>query len=127
MALILSGDAGITFPAGGVGNLATTGTLALQSDGIGFSQTWQVVTGSRAHSTVYYNTTAKPIMVFVRMTCGTTEISGAFVQVNGINVGAGSSAANGQSQVTFIVPPSQSYEIQQNSGSPTLGTWAELR
>ena len=66
----------------------TTGTLALQSDGIGFSQTWQVVTGSRALSTVYYNTTTKPIMAFVRLTCGPGEVQGAFVQVNGVNVGS---------------------------------------
>ena len=127
MTVIIDGTAGVTFPAGGVGNLATSGTLALLSDGIGFSQTWQVVTGSRALSTVYYNTTGRPIMAFVRLTCGPGEVQGAFVQVNGVNVGAGSSAANGQSQVTFIVPPSQSYEVQQNSGTPTLGTWAELR
>jgi hypothetical protein len=127
MTVIIDGTAGVTFPAGGVGNLATTGTLALQSDGIGFSQTWQSVTGSRALSTTYYNTTGKPIMAFVRLTCGTSEVSGAFVLVNGVSVGAGSSAANGQSQVTFIVPPSQSYEVQANSGSPTLGTWTELR
>jgi hypothetical protein len=104
------------------------GGQALDSmSSIGYSQTWQVVTGSRALSTVYYNTTTKPIMAFVRLTCGPGEVQGAFVQVNGVNVGAGSSAANGQSQVTFIVPPSQSYEVQENSGTPTLGTWAELR
>ena len=104
------------------------GGQALNSmSSIGYSQTWQVVTGSRALSTTYYNTTGKPIMAFVRLTCGTSEASGAFVLVNGVSVGAGSSAANGQSQVTFIVPPSQSYEVQANTGSPTLGTWVELR
>jgi len=104
------------------------GGQALNSmSSIGYSQTWQVVTGSRALSTVYYNTTGRPIMAFVRLTCGPGEIQGAYVQVNGVNLGAGSSAANGQSQVTFIVPPNQSYEVQENSGSPTLGTWAELR
>ena len=91
--LIISGDTSgaVTLAAPAVAGTTTltlqanTGTLALQSDGLGFSQTWQTVTGSRAASTTYYNTTGKPIIVSVYGS-GSPAPS-ATLTVSGVNIG----------------------------------------
>lgn len=89
---------------------------AIASRSGGYGQTWQVITGSRAYSTTYYNTTGKPIMVLV---------------TNSTNVGIGPTI-NGTSlsnlyygSCLFIVPPGQSYSVSSASG--TLFSWVELR
>lgn len=87
---------------------------ALQSLGMG--QTWQVVTGSRAVSTTYYNTTGKPIVVHI------TATSAIDPRVNGValgTIGYGSITVG----ISFIVPPGQSYS---NNGA-SFSTWSELR
>jgi len=84
---------------------------------LGYGQTWQNVTGSRAVSTTYYNTTGKPIAV--KIISGTNVGS---ITVNGTNINGGV-AANVVSD-TFLVPPGQSYAV----GTLTGGfNWYELR
>jgi hypothetical protein len=90
---------------------------------IGYGQTWQNVTGSRAIGTTYYNTTGRPIAVFAVATAASGNYSG--YSVNG--VGASQiGVANGLMPISFIVPPGGSYSITQNS-SATLNQWNELR
>ena len=83
--MVLSGDTSgaVTISAPAVAGTTTatlqavTGTLALQSDGVGFSQTWQNVAGSRVLGTTYTNSTGKPIAVSVQVqstTNGTNTI-----------------------------------------------------
>lgn len=99
---------------------------------LGYSQTWQAVTGSRAIGTTYYNTTGKPIMFSVSATG-----NGGFIQailnglVNGVTTitnGANSGTAGGATYASFtlIVPSGASYSASNGSGC-TLQTWFELR
>lgn len=91
----------------------------------GFSegQTWQNVIGSRAHSTVYQNTTGWPIQLYIYA----TNSSPASVQVSADNVtyyqvskvgGTAYEAGNP------IIPNGSYYKV---STSTTISNWMELR
>lgn len=95
----------------GVGGQA----LAAMSS-LGYGQTRQDVSGSRALSTTYYNTTGKPIFVEFGPNSGSTIT----VTVNGV----GAAFAAGAFNVSFIVPVGQSYSIA--SSNPLL-RWFETR
>lgn len=87
---------------------------------LGYGQTWQNMTASRAVATTYYNTTGRPIEVAIQLggaglTC-TLSIDGAAVVG-----GYGSTYAN--ATLCAVVPPSKSYSV--NAG--TLVIWSELR
>jgi len=81
---------------------------------LGYNQTWQVVTGSRALSTTYYNTTGKPIYVLI------DGLSGAIGFVVNGNTGLSGGGANNYS---FIVPINNSYSVTAGG----LNRWSELR
>lgn len=95
---------------------------AIATTGIGVGQSWQDVSGSRAASTPYQNTTDRPIMVSVRPSAlgpgrdlqvssdGSTYVT---VMISGANELYVQSA---------IVPPSHYYQF---TGAFTI--WAELR
>jgi hypothetical protein len=51
---------------------------------LGYGQTWQSVTGSRAAGTTYYNTTGKPIIVSFNIATSGSSAVGSFA-VGGIN------------------------------------------
>lgn len=94
---------------------------AMQS--VGWGQTWQNLTGSRALGTTYYNTTGKPIEVSVScvIPSGTSvsiTVSGVSISVD--NVSAGATGVVGRS---VVVPPGASY----SATGGTLNLWAELR
>jgi hypothetical protein len=98
---------------------------------LGYGQTWQVVTGSRALATTYYNTTGRPITVAIS-TIGSVSSSSTSltITVNSIDIiaqgliyGAGGIAAG--PSVTFIVPSGQSYSATVTQA--TLSNWTELR
>lgn len=104
---------------------------SLQS--IGYGQTWQDVTGSRAFGVTYYNTTARPIFVVVTGTTpslsnGAFEltVSGVVVARNGIVANGGNSGAH-RLPTSAIVPPGASYSAAQSDATSTLNTWVELR
>lgn len=91
---------------------------------IGYGQTWQVVTGSRALSTTYYNTTGKPIMVVARSNL-TTGVE-LYFTVNGVEtqrVYVNTLTSSSYAGVTTIVPPGGSYLLAGTS----YQYWAELR
>ena len=94
---------------------------------LGYGQTWQVVTGSRALTTTYYNTTGKPIMVFAQVDIVTAG-NNCILNVNGSAAVSGNanSIANYPSFVCGLVPAGQSYSIT-GTGTPTLTMWRELR
>lgn len=104
------------------------GGQALDSMGsIGYGQTWQNVSGSRAIGTTYYNTTGRPIQVSVGMTL---PVAAAKLTINGVDLAFANSpvASNTlQMQLAGIVPPGGSYVVTATSGSPTIAFWAELR
>lgn len=92
---------------------------------LGYGQTWQNVTGSRAASTTYYNTTGRPILVEV--TTGPLAYTNITATVGGIALGNhyNDNAGGGSSFSTFIVPTGQSYSVAIAAG--VVGSWTELR
>jgi len=118
MPIVLDGTAGITYPAGSVGTIASLG------DG----QTWQALVGSRAIGTTYTNSTGKPIMVYIR--CAISALGNvAVLTINGavINVGGNASANGYGSTTTGIVPPGQTYSVAAITGGGSISEWNELR
>ncbi len=101
----------------GAGGNAMT---AMQS--LGYGQTLQDVTGSRSGGTTYYNTTGKPIFVWI--SCGT--LGWATASVNGVTINSGSySGGAGFATIHFIVPPNGSYSLVTYNAAPSR--WNELR
>jgi len=96
---------------------------------LGYGQIYQDLTASRSSGTTYYNTTNKPIFVFITAQAASgnttylTPTIGGVAQLSG-NTYCASSAYGVQQQ--FIVPAGQSYLITaQNIGS--INRWLELR
>jgi hypothetical protein len=120
---------------GTISGVSATGLTTAQNVGlsqlvgeaspVGAGQTWQSVT--RAIGTTYTNSTGKPIMVAITVTCnaGNTvqglTINGVAVYAGAVNVlGAGAGFA-------LIVPNGATYVTLTNGGTLTLVTWVELR
>lgn len=109
------------------------GTVAAGDDSrfglmIGVGQTWQDVTGSRALSVTYTNSTSRPIMVFVSVTVNATSPS-SILSVNGVSVSiaAGSSWPTNfimRGVLVTIVPAGATYRVD---GGYSLSNWSELR
>lgn len=87
---------------------------------IGVNQSWQDVTGSRALSTTYTNSTGRPIMVLITMTVGAGVGN---VIVNGLTIGSTDAATGTNTPITFIVPIGGTYSITGDA----IVRWAELR
>jgi hypothetical protein len=93
---------------------------------IGYGQTWQNVTASRAFSTTYYNTTGKPITA----TVGAQPTGGSSTQISLIVNGQTPAQFNStptsiSSFVTAIIPPGGVYSATSSAGQ--LSAWNELR
>ena len=88
---------------------------------IGYGQTWQNVTGSRAFSTTYYNTTGRPILINITVT---TTGSVNTATVNGVTATQTYPSVNNWGTLTFIVPVGGSYSVVSGS---SLQLWSELR
>lgn len=95
---------------------------AMQS--IGYGQTWQDVTGSRAAGTTYYNLTGKPIQLAITYTqagTGTTTLT-----IGGQQIALVSQQNTSGGQCLFaIVPPGASYVVNLTANS--VNAWRELR
>lgn len=96
---------------------------------LGYGQTWQNVTGSRVVGTTYYNTSGKPIVVYVVRFTGSATNDVWSATINGVSIGRGVQAysANATLSHGFIVPAGASYLLSQANGSSTPEVWAELR
>ena len=107
----------------------TTWTSAA-AQGIGVSQTWQNVLGSRSLNTSYTNSTGKPIMVSIFYTSSGTSnnltaiVGGVTVAGMVFSLGFGT-LATGDS-FGFIVPDGTTYQVN-SSAAPIINNWAELR
>lgn len=98
------------------------------SGGLGYGQTWQLLTGSRALASGYTNLTGKPIFVFVSLLGPGGTNPHAFI--NGMDIGecAGGTSTWVQGACSFVVPNNTSYGITNiGGGAPTIISWAELR
>lgn len=92
---------------------------------LGYGQTWQNVTVSRALGTTYYNTTGRSILAAI--TLGSINGVGSTFIVNGVTTGVIQNNAAGTSTystTSLVIPPGASYSV--NAGA-TLNVWAELR
>lgn len=102
----------------GVGGQAFTAMASL-----GYGQTLQDVTASRALGTTYYNTTGKPIFISIDMNQSASNSS--TLTINGIAVDYNAYATL---SVTFglkgVVPPGGSYSVSTGN---SLNKWVELR
>ena len=91
---------------------------------LGYGQTWQNVTSSRAYATTYYNTTGRPIQILI--TPNTSGSTTNTVLINGGTVIASSfSGSSAQIPMHVIVPAGASYSA--TSVGATLNAWFELR
>lgn len=107
---------------------STAVTLSTDStNAIGYSQTWQNLTASRAMGTTYTNSTGKPIMVVVTVgpTGNNTTVNW---QAGGITIGSmGVTAGYNTACLSFIVPTATTYSVSSSGNPTTLGSWTELR
>jgi hypothetical protein len=118
MAVDINGLTGVTFNNGSVQG----------SSGLGFGQTWQNVTGSRAQSTTYTNSTGSPIIVSFRGGDNsgqplslTVTVSGNATYISGLGFTAG-----GIGNWTIVIPPGATYSAAWNA-SANFSQWWELR
>jgi len=94
---------------------------------VGYSQTWQLLTGSRDIGTTYYNTTGRTIMVTAVFANNSTNQDVGFT-VNGVNIALDrTTTANTAGGGSLIIPPSATYLAYTSAGTLTLQTWNELR
>jgi len=96
---------------------------------LGYGQTWQDVTGSRALATTYYNTTGKPIYFSIRGAATAAATTWAST-INGVQVAkgwAGNTINSDLVSVGGVIPPNGSYSVALTVGSGTLSAWLELR
>lgn len=93
---------------------------------LGYGQTWQDVTGSRALGVTYYNTTGRPIQI--SFMCSTTSGGAINLTVNG-QTGTVAYGSPGGSAPTAqpIIPAGASYSLSVGSGAHWLNVWRELR
>lgn len=95
----------------------------LANQPLGYGQTWQSLTGSRANNTTYTNSTGRPIMVAVGFTW--TNSIGWTLTINGVTTSAPASNVSQTSpgMITFVVPSGGTYLFASNA----MSTWSELR
>lgn len=93
-----------------------------KSISLGWGQTWQDVTSSRATNTTYTNNTGKPI--FVAIQSYSANGSNSRATVGGVVLpGSSFASTDGSPYVSFIVPNGQTYSFS----APYINYWAELR
>lgn len=94
-------------------------TVANATNTIGYGQTWQNVTASRAVGVTYTNNTGKPIIISIFHTVGATQIL-----VNGYSNGIDQGASNNTSTITErVIPVGATYSVIDT----TVTKWSELR
>ena len=95
---------------------------------LGYGQTYQDLTASRAKDTTYYNTTGKPILISVTGNIAATGIGN--LKINNVVSAYGaynSSTNNSYFGLVSVVPVNASYIWATVSGTITLQSWSELR
>lgn len=89
--------------------------------GLGFAQTWQDVTASRASATTYTNTTGRPI--FWAIVTNATGPGNRVATINGIGFSMDiANTTNSAAVFYLVVPPGGTY-----SYSASFSQWRELR
>ena len=96
---------------------------------IGYGQTWQDVTGSRAYGTNYTNTTGRPIQVIVHAINLTNTSWGLLdPSVAGVSLPRSASIQDqSRAYLSFIVPTGVTYSVANSGTALSLIQWSELR
>jgi len=103
--------------------------IALPEGGLGYSQTWQNVSASRATNITYTNTTGKPILVKVAINDVSNERYLSFV--GGLNISGDTMRDRDAGYKSFrvtttlLVPDGATYKIGE--ASLNVEIWVELR
>lgn len=110
----------------------TTWTSTAVPGGLGVGQTWTNVSGSRAFSTSYTNSTGKPIVVAIvaSQTPGGSWLGATVDGVGPIPMGTGyTSGGTYTVSGTVVIPVGATYSVapQITAGSVSLSSWYELR
>ena len=92
------------------------GNALTSMSSIGYGQTWQNVSGSRASGTTYYNTTGRPIMVRTQSVTAAGSCQATVGGVTDSNITL--------NNIVLIVPAGMSYSITLAGG---VQVWMELR
>ena len=94
---------------------------------LGVGQTWQDVTGSRAASTTYTNTTGRPIQVMITVNWSdNTDNFNFFVNGVAVLLNMDGGLFGWASPVAVIIPAGSTYSITANYATP-IKLWMELR
>jgi hypothetical protein len=114
----------------------TTWTSATPAGGIGISQTWTNVTGSRSYGTTYTNSTGKPIYVSVSGSSSSAAGGGIQFYIGGTLIAQQGATQNASiasyHNITMIVPDGITYSANAipgggGQGGSSLSLWYELR
>lgn len=118
MAVTINGTSGVTF-----NDSSVQGASA-----IGYSQTWQDVTGSRSIGTTYTNSSGKPITVIIAATGnGANGLFGITINSAVTFYSPSAYTSGAWTSVSFIVPNGNTYVTTQQGANVTLYYWMELR
>lgn len=119
-----SGGTGIPVLPGVTVELYNDGTnVIILSQEIGVNQTWQDLTGSRAESVTYTNTTGKPIFIHLSIESG----AGQDIYIDGVIMIKSVDATAGNTADMFAIIPNGSTYRWESTTAPTLFIWSELR
>lgn len=100
---------------------------AVKSVSLGWGQTWQDVSASRAANTAYQNTTGKPIMISVAWGLSTyAEIQISSDGTNYVVCSSTNWSSDNHDVASFIVPDDHYYKLG-GTGTITINRWVELR
>ena len=111
-----------------INNVLFDGTSNINLPLLGYGQTWQNVTGSRASGITYTNNTGKPIQVWLAL--NDTNGAGFSLIIGGVTIFSLNYdiPPNGFYPISFIVPIGDTYKVTWAGDTGTqLVSWAELR
>ena len=111
-----------------INNVLFDGTSNIDLPLLGYGQTWQNVTGSRASGITYTNNTGKPIQVWLAL--NDTYGTGFSLIIGGVTIFSLNYdiPPSGFYPISFIVPIGDTYKVTWAGGTGTqLVSWAELR
>lgn len=111
-------------------NHGGTDWILMQTTGVsltGAGQAWSIVTGSRAMSTVYTNSTGrtKRVNVYAQFSLAAAALQATINGTAASVTGSQTSAANAYSSIYFAVANGETYEVSPSSGSVATFTWSE--
>lgn len=96
---------------------------------VGVGQTIQDTSGGRALTTIYTNTTKRPIFVSISLH-GTTSAGAVTLLIDSVVYDTESTGGTGVSfpvTVTGPIPPGSTYQVTTSLGTPSALDWKEIR